>query len=70
MSKTILTVQNINTTSKQQIFGLLLAIITVLIWSSYALSLRIGALSPLTLEELTFFFVMQSQDFYYYQYFF
>ncbi len=55
MSKTILTVQNINTTSKQQIFGLLLAIITVLIWSSYALSLRIGALSPLTLEELTFF---------------
>ena len=55
MSKTILTVQNINTTSKQQVFGLLLALITVLIWSSYALSLRIGALTPLTLTELTFF---------------
>ncbi len=55
MSKTILTIENINSTSKQQIIGLFLALITVLIWSSYALSLRIGALSPLSLTELTFF---------------
>lgn len=55
MSNTILTVQNITTTPKQQMIGLLAAFITVLIWSSYALSLRIGALTPLTLEELTFF---------------
>ena len=55
MSKTILTVQEIVTTPKQQVVGLIFALITVLIWSSYALSLRIGALSPLTLTELTFF---------------
>ena len=55
MSKTILTVEDINNTSKDQIMGLFAALITVLIWSSYALSLRIGALTPLTLVELTFF---------------
>ncbi len=55
MSKTILTVEDITSTSKQQTIGLIAALITVLIWSSYALSLRIGALTPLTLVELTFF---------------
>jgi len=55
MARTLLTVENINSTSKQQTIGLIFALITVLIWSSYALSLRIGALTPLTLVELTFF---------------
>lgn len=55
MSRTILSVQNINSNHREQILGLIFALITVLIWSSYALSLRIGALSPLTLIELTFF---------------
>ncbi len=55
MSKTILTVEDISNTSKDQMMGLFAALITVLIWSSYALSLRIGALTPLTLVELTFF---------------
>jgi len=55
MSDTILTVQNISSTSKQYTIGLIAALITVLIWSSYALSLRVGALTPLTLVELTFF---------------
>lgn len=55
MSKTILTVENISSTPKQQLLGLSAALVTVLIWSSYFLSLRIGALTPLTLVELTFF---------------
>lgn len=55
MSRAILTVENISSTSKQQIMGLIAAIITVLIWSSYTLSLRIGATSSLTLIELTLF---------------
>lgn len=55
MSTTILKVETISSTPKQQIFGLGAAIITVFIWSSYFLSLRIGALTPLTLVELTFF---------------
>jgi drug/metabolite transporter (DMT)-like permease len=55
MSKAILTVENIKSTPKQMIVGLVAALITVLVWSSYFLSLRIGALTPLTLVELSFF---------------
>ena len=55
MIKNVLIVEDITSTPKQQIVGVVFALITVLIWSSYALSLRIGALTPLTLEELTFF---------------
>lgn len=55
MSSAILSVQNIESTPKQQLIGVALALITVLIWSSYSLSLRIGALTPLTLTELIFF---------------
>lgn len=55
MSRTILNVQNITSTPKQMIVGLVAALITVLVWSSYFLSLRIGALTPLTLVELSFF---------------
>ncbi len=55
MSNNNTLVQNITSTAKQQTLGLFLAFITVLIWSSYTLSLRVGALTPLTLVELTFF---------------
>ncbi|MCP4969847.1 MAG: DMT family transporter [Arcobacter sp.] len=55
MPNTILTVKDIRITKKQEVIGIIFALITVLIWSSYALSLRVAALSPLTLIELTFF---------------
>ena len=55
MSKTILRVKEIKTTQHQQVMGIVFAFITVLIWSSYFLSLRIGALTPLTLAELAIF---------------
>jgi len=55
MSTNTLTVEKITTTPKQHILGLFAALVTVMIWSSYFLSLRIGVLTPLTLVELTFF---------------
>lgn len=55
MSTNLLVVEKITTTPKQQIVGVFAALVTVLIWSSYFLSLRIGALTPLTLVELSFF---------------
>lgn len=51
----VLIVHDIITTPKQRLIGFGAALITVFVWSSYFLSLRIGALSPLTLVELTFF---------------
>lgn len=55
MSKTILNVQSINTSPKQQLVGLSAALITVLIWASYFLSLKVGSLTALTLVELALF---------------
>jgi len=55
VSKSILTVQNINSSSKQQLVGLSAALITVLIWASYFLSLKVGSLTALTLIELSLF---------------
>ena len=55
MSTNLLVVEKITTTPQQQIVGVFAALVTVMIWSSYFLSLRIGALTPLTLVELSFF---------------
>lgn len=55
MPQSILTIKDIKNSPKQQILGLLFAFITVLIWSSYFLSLRMGALTSLNLAELAIF---------------
>ncbi|MDC0932227.1 DMT family transporter [Arcobacteraceae bacterium] len=55
MSNSHAITSDISILEKRQRNGLILAVITVLIWSSYALSLRVGAITPLTIAELTLF---------------
>lgn len=55
MSAKILRVENISNSTNQKLIGVAFACISVLIWSIYFLSLRIGVLSSLSLENLALF---------------
>ncbi len=54
-SASVLQVKELEVTTQQKALGLAAALMMVLVWSSYFMSLRIGAASPLTTYEIALF---------------